>query len=202
MHAHRHRDRDPPVEIDPVVVEIVLEAIVPVGDGLHLATRQDLRAVQELVDVAGHALRPVHREELAQPRGPQPSRRHLGHEIAGEDIRQPDVPPEQVEQVLVQLAAAEELGGRDDDALLVELGGVGGHAARGAPAHVLVMAHGARQRHRPPVGEHGKGQRDVRQMGPPVVGIVEEEGVAVARAPGRERARGALGNGRWRRTPR
>ena len=45
-----------PVEIDAVVVEIVLEGIVPVGDGLHLPARQDLRAAQQLVDVAEHAV--------------------------------------------------------------------------------------------------------------------------------------------------
>ena len=192
-HAHRHRDLDPPVEIDAVVVEIVLEGVVTVRDGLHLPARQDLRAVQQLVDVVEHALRPVRREQLAQPDGPQPPRGDLRHEITAEHLGQPYVSLDQIEEVLVQLAAAEELGGRDDDALLVELGGIRRHAARRAPAHVLVMAHGARQRHRPPFGEHGQGERDVRQVGAAVVGIVEEEGVAVAHALGRERAHDALG---------
>src|SRR5262249_12969093 len=102
------------------------------------------------------------------------------------------VAPQQLEEVRVQLARAEELGGRDDDAFLVELGRVGRYAARRAPAYVLMMAHGAGERDGTLLREHGQSQGDVRQARPAVVRIVQEEGVAVAHALGRERAHDAL----------
>ena len=121
-------------------------------------------------------------EELAQANAPEPSCRHLRHEITGEHLGKAHVAREQAEQVLVQLAGAEELGGRDDHALLVELGGVRRHAARCAAAHVLVVAHRAGERHHAAVGEDRYRERDVRQVGAAVVGIVQQEGVAVLHA--------------------
>src|SRR6185503_20449881 len=104
-------------------------------------------------------------EQLLQTDAPEPAGGELGHEIAGEDVGQADVAREQAEEVLVQLAGPEELGGRDDHALLVQLGGVGRHAAGRAAADVLVVTHRARQRHHAPVGEHRYGQGDVGQVG-------------------------------------
>ena len=173
--------------VDAVVVQPVLERVVPVGDGLDLRAGEALGPREQLLDVAHHRGGAVRGEQLAQAGTAEPARRHLGHEVAGEHLRQAHVAGEQAEEILVQLAGAEELRGRDDDALLVELGGVGGHAARGPAAHVLVVAHRAGQRDGAAVGEDRHRERDVGQVGAAVVRVVQEKRVALVHAPRGER---------------
>ena len=189
---HRHLDLHGPI-VDPVVVEPVGEGVGPVGNGLDLPAGERLRAGEQLVDVGQHRGGAVAGEQLAQARAAQPPRRDLRHEVAREGVGEPHVAPEETEQVLVERPRAEELRRRDDDALLEQLRGVGGDAARGAAAHVLVVAHGAGEGHRAPLGEHRHGQGDVGKMGAAVVRIVQEEGVAVLHGRRREGLHQPLG---------
>src|SRR3989441_305536 len=170
-----------------VAVQQLLEGVVAVGDVGDLGAREALGPREQLLDVRHDRRGTVRGEQRLQPDPTEPPRRHLRHEIAGEHVGQAHVAREEPEEVLVQLARTEELGGRDDAALLVELGGVRRHAAWRAAADVLVVAHRARQRQGAPVGEDRHRQRDVGQMRAAVVRVVQQEGVAVAHALGRER---------------
>src|SRR6185436_9753974 len=102
----------PAIELDPVIVEAVLETVLAVGDRLDLPPGQRLRPREQLLDIAQHALRAVGGKHLAKPDAAEASGGDLRHEIAREDVGQADVPLEQTEQVLVHLALAEELSRR------------------------------------------------------------------------------------------
>ena len=62
----------------------------------------------------------------------------------------------------------------------------------GAAADVLVVTHRARHGHRAAVGEDRHRERDVRQVRAAVVGVVQQERIAIPHALRRKRAHDAL----------
>ena len=74
----------------------------------------------------------------------------------------------------------------NSDSFLVDLGRVRRDRPRRHAAHVLVVGHGGAERNGPPAGEDRHDERDVRQVGPAVVGVVHDVDVALAHRSHRE----------------
>lgn len=127
-------------------------------------------------------------EEGEEPVAPHHAGRHLGPEVAQDDVRDPNVLFEDGHQGLVGPPLLEELERRQAQPFLEDLGGVRGGAARRLAPHVLVVGHGAGQGHRLALVTNGNDDDDVGKVGPPIIRIIHQVHVPLAHGGGREGA--------------
>ena len=175
--GHRGPDRDVGVAA-PVVVEerlALVGAVPPAGDdrpGLRL------RRVQDAVGGGGDGVRPDLLDELEEAALTEAYRADLGREIAEEVPGMPHVDLEEPHDVLAQLPPVVEAKGRHPEALLPDLGrrGVVGAVGRAPDVGVVRPVEGPEEE--PAVREDGQARGEVRQVAPPVVGVVQHEHVA------------------------
>ena len=117
---------------------------------------------------------------------PDGAGRDLRHQIALERVGDAHIAPQDLEQRVVEPVALAQLEGRQADALLEHLGGIGRHRARRHAAHVLVVRHGGGERQRPAAREHRRDDGDVRQVRAAEVGVVHAVDIALLHAFERE----------------
>ncbi len=115
-HGHRHLDRS--VEVHTVVVDEVLgapRALRHTGQG---GTCKALTVIVDGVHRLEQCLRPVLVHDLTGPAHAGDHRGHLGLDVPDGVVGEPTVEPNDVEDVLVDLALAVQLDDGEEDALL------------------------------------------------------------------------------------
>ena len=179
-HGNRQPDRDVG-RAHAVIVHRVLEAVDTVrqtGDG---GAHARGGAGHDLAEAVADRGNPVMAEDLDQPAAAEPAGRDLGKIVAAPFGRNPHIEQDQIEQVLLQHALAEQAHHRDAQAFLVDLGQPAGHAAGHGTADIGMVGDVAHEGDEIAVEIHRHRHVDVRQMGAAGdMGIVGDEQVAVA----------------------
>ena len=110
--------------------------------------------------VGAEAVEQLQHAALAEPAAGQ----HRA-DVAPEDVGEARVAQEDAERLVVQHALAVDAHGRDDDALVEDLGGVGRDAARPHAADVPEVAPRLREGDELAAVEHRRGEHHVRRVG-------------------------------------
>jgi hypothetical protein len=122
-----------------VIVHHVLGGIDALGDGGEARAHPRLGARDDLVEGRLEHVRTVALRQLVHAPLAGAAGRDLREVVAAPLVGNALVDQQQREDVLHQLAAAEEMDDRDAQAFLVDLGHAAGHRARRHAAHVGVM---------------------------------------------------------------
>ena len=172
-HPHPQRCVD-----DAVVVHEIFIAVGAVGQlgdvGAHLALRVDDHLVQAL----GQHVAPVALDQGLD--APGADREHVGHgsQVAGNLVGQAHVGAKHRHQRGVEPASLVQLDRRDDDALLVHLGGARRPAAGGVAADVHPVAGGGHDREQFAFDKNRGDQLHVLQVAATEVWVVQDPHVA------------------------
>ena len=153
-------------------------AILPGGDD---APRMRLGMVEDGIHPSRQRRAALLVQKCEQPALAQMRRTHHGQHVAAHLTRQARVGDQHVQQVRARGAALAQPDRRDAQPLLPDFGGAGVVAAMGRPADIgLVRAH-----HRPEAQHaalhHRHNDGEVRQVAAAVIGVVEQENVALTR---------------------
>ena len=167
------------VEDGAVVVRGRLAGERPVGDRQQLRADAGLHPIQHLVDALEHAVLAVLVEHRDDPVIGDLERRHQGVVVDLHALREPDVVPDQLQDVRPLHAAVVDLDRRDHDPLGVDVVAVREVPARERAAGVHLVAAGQGDEEQLVVVEDRAEEAPVRQMvAVPLVGIVGEDDVA------------------------
>ena len=179
-----------------VAVQEIMERPLAAG---HQPEEELARAGAGLLDVLierrQHGGRAVAAEQLAQTRLGKVAGRHHRARIALHEIGQARVAEKDPIGLLVQLSLAHDSDRRDEQALVVDLGGMGRDASGAQPADVLVVAERRGEGDGLPVVEDGDDEDHVLMVLDGAVGdvgIVEPVDVARPHAVERVRAQDGL----------
>ena len=175
-HAQLHLERDG-AGVHAVVVQVVLENVLPVRPGTDLGPYHPLGQVQQLFVVAVQDFGPVAVHQLEQALFAGLAGRQLGPDVSQGHHRDPDVLLQDLKDAFRGAALLVELQGRQAQAFLEDLGVVAGGAARHPPADVQVVGHHRREAHQGIPVEDGLKNEDVGQVDASVEGIVHDEHV-------------------------
>ena len=167
-------DRDALADLDAVVVERGLRLVDAVGNGLGARPRGGFGAVHDLGDRGHHLGRAVAVEQFEEAPLAGLHRGDLRAQVAHGARRQPHVHADDVEQVLVDLAAVLILQDRDLDAFGID---VGGHAAEHA-ADVEPVRHAAGEAGELALVEDRQREGEMVEVAAGDVGIVGDVDVA------------------------
>ena len=176
-------------EIDAVVVEIVgLRAVAPVRHLGDLPAQLGLADVHPAPPAGEHVVDAVLAEQLGEFAEAVGVGVDLRLDVAPGDFRRAGVGADQRLHVAVDLAAAQDLERRDQQALLKEVGGIAAVGARDLAAEVGLVRDVADEADDPLAHEHRRDDGDVgRVVLAGLVGMVDDEGVArldrIAKAP-------------------
>ena len=172
--------------IDGPAVLRLGEREAPLGELLQRAERNLLAVVHEVLDRHDERVMAVLRHELLQSARTDPRGRDARPHVASEEVGQSRVDFEQAHQRLVRPPGLDQLDGRQPEALLEDLLGLGGDAPRSHAADVVPVRDVGCPGDDLAVREHGHREHDVVQVrDAAVVGVVGREDVAVADLLGR-----------------
>ena len=162
----------------PVVVEErrpLVGAVLPPGDD---RPRLGLHGVEDPVGGVRDRVRPQLVDELEEAALPETHRADLGREVPQEVAGVADIDLEHPHDVLAELAPVVEAKRGDPEALLPDLGGGRVVGSVGGPADVRVVGAVQGPEQEPIACEHRQTGGQIREVAPPVVGIVQQEHVA------------------------
>ena len=166
------------VHVDAVVVDVVGELPLPLGQQLDLGPGQAFGGVQDVGHVALEFFQAVVVHQPQQVSLAEPDRRQQRLDVAQDFVGHPDVLLQDAPDRLVQLALLVELDGRDDQPFLVDLSVVAGVAPGHAAADVGLVADAAAPGNQHIVLEDRLEEKDVGQVAGPFVGVVIGEDVS------------------------
>lgn len=176
--GHRGPDPDGRGPLEPAVVEEALDLDRPLRPGRERRGGPLGRALQQPGHGAGHGVRAVAGAQRAQALHAPPAGGELGVEVSERGIGVAHVGGDEVVQLAVALAAADELERREDQPFLEQLGALGALGARHAPADVDVMGDRAGVADQLALVVRGREHLQVRRVRAPQVRVVGEDGVA------------------------
>ena len=162
---------------NPVIIDAVLEFVCPVGDAANHGPHAVLGAIEQLFERLLEALiadllgKTLHACRADLKRG------ELRLQVAPEDFRLADVLQDDVSYRPVELAAFDELYGRDTQALLKNLYRARAVAARRGAADIEMVAQRSDKADALPVLEDRLEGNDVRKMLTATIGIVGDDNV-------------------------
>ena len=152
--------------------------IAAVGDGRDARAHLLLRARLELLDAGLDGVAPVAVDERGEAALADGQRGGLRLDVADALIGDADVGQDDGEDLLVHLAALEELDRREAQPFLLHLGGVGGEAAGHHAAGVRPVAGVGEPREQLALVEVGLHEAHVHQVGAAEIGVVDDVEVA------------------------
>ena len=164
--------------VDAVVVDVVYEVPLALGERGYLGAGQGLGGVEDVGHVRLHLLEAVFLDEAKQVALAEANGGQQGLHVAEHLVGHADVFLEDAPDCPVELALLIELERREDEALLVNLGVVAGVAPGDAPADVGLMSDATTPAHEDVVHENGLEQEYVGQVAGALVGVVVGEYVA------------------------
>ncbi len=166
-----------------------MEAPLPLRDQLEKQLARPRGGLRDaLVEGRQHGGSAVAAAELGHARVGQAAGGHHGAGVAFHQVGQARVAEKDPVGLFVQLPLADDAHGRDEDSLVVDLGGVRRDAARAQAADVLVVPEGGGEGDERPFVEDGRGEDHVLMVLDGAVGDVGVvEPVHVARAHRLER---------------
>ena len=112
------------VIVDPVIVHPVLRFPFAIGHGANRGARFIFTRGKDALDRSVHRVRAIFLVELADACDAGAQASHLGVKVAHHRFRRARIDPDDAQQFLVGLAAANDLLARDHDAFLVHRGGI------------------------------------------------------------------------------
>ncbi|GAV37022.1 hypothetical protein ROTAS13_04712 [Roseomonas sp. TAS13] len=163
---------------DAVVVEEILECVVPIRDAADHRPHGALGPVQDLRAARDHRRGAEARGQLAQVALAHGERGDLRLEVAPEDLRLAHVLPHHRQQVGVQHAAPAKLQRRQAQPFLEDLGRGRGIGARRHAAHVEMVAERADDGDALPLREDRAEGQDVGNVLAAAIGIVGDDDIA------------------------
>ena len=158
-----------------VTVDFVFVIVAAVGYGLYLPAHGRFREVVDGRRQLVEALQPDFFHECVQPVGRDRARRHHRVNVAHDLVRHAHIAADDVEYVLIRLAALHQLADRELQAFLVDFAVLRGPA----PAHVRWMRdHAAECNEFARAAENRRDHADVLQMATAYPWIVRDDDVA------------------------
>ena len=174
IHADTHR-----LGAGADIVEHVIEAVDAIGNGRDQLARALLRSRQELLDGTVHSRASLRAVEGAQALGADMIGIALRAQVAAHLLRNPDIAKDDAQQVLIELAFADEPHGQNAEALLKSLGDPlhGLRTWRGT-SDVDVVRRVDDVSEQPPLLENRHHHVEIGIVAPSEIGIVGDDGVS------------------------
>ena len=173
-HRRLHPDRDALADVDPVIVHVGLCLVDAIGDGARAFAGRPFGFEHDCVHRRQHLLAAVAVQQLGEASFAGAHRGELSPQVAHRPIGQMDVHLDDVDQVLVELAAPLELEDRDLEPLGVD---VGGHPAQDA-SDIEPVRHADRKRGQFSAVEDRQAQGNVVEMAAGDVAVIGDQDVA------------------------